>query len=185
MLKHFPSLALADHAAIDPALQQEIEQFLYREAQLLDEREFDQWLALMSDDVHYYMPTRYNPMKRAAGEEFSAPDQAALFDEDKQNLTIRVKRLHTGLAWAEEPPSRTRHMVSNVQIHPTADGAEFEVDCNFMLYRNRLERDVDLFVGARRDLLRKRADDGGWQIARRYIALDQTTVLASNMSIFF
>ena len=185
MLKMFPTVALAEHAPVDPQLQQQVEQFLYHEAQLLDEREFDRWLALMSDDIHYFMPTRYTTTRRAAGEEFSAADQAALFDEDKQNLTIRVRRLHTGMAWAEEPPSRTRHMVSNVQIHPTANADELEVECNFMLYRSRLERDVDIFVGARRDLLRQSDSPAGYQIARRYIALDQTTILAPNMSVFF
>ena len=185
MLSHLPSVALADHAPTTPELQQEIEQFLYVEAQLLDNQEFDQWFELLADDLHYYMPTRYTRTKRASGQEFSSHDEVALFDEDKQSMLTRIRRLHTGMAWAEEPASRTRHMVSNVQIHPTDKDGELEVDCSFMLYRSRLERDVDIFVGGRRDLLRRVETPTGWQIVKRTIALDQATVLASNLSIFF
>ena len=185
MLNHLPSVALTNHAPTTPELQQQIEQFLYVEAQLLDNQEFDQWYELLADDLHYYMPTRYNRTKRAAGQEFSSHDEVALFDEDKQSMLTRIRRLHTGMAWAEEPASRTRHMVSNVQIHPTDNGDELEVDCSFMLYRSRLERDVDIFVGGRRDRIRRVDTPTGWQITNRAVALDQTTILANNLSVFF
>ena len=185
MLNHLPSVALTEHPATTPEMQQQIEQYLYSEAQLLDNHEFDQWFELLAEDLHYYMPTRYNRTKRAAGQEFSSPNEVALFDEDKQSMSTRIRRLHTGMAWAEEPASRTRHMISNVQIHPTANPNEIEVDCCFMLYRSRLERDVDIFVGGRRDLLRQADNKLGWKIVKRAVALDQTTVLASNLSIFF
>ncbi len=185
MLKLIPGSALPNSAPITPELQQDVEQFLYREAALLDNREFDDWYSLLTDDIHYYMPTRYTRTRRETAKEFSQPDEAALFDEDKASMGLRIRRLATGMAWAEEPPSRTRRMVSNVQIYATDSADQYEVECCFMLYRNRLERQTDIYVGARRDLLRRSDNAHGWVIARRVIVLDQGMLLANNMSIFF
>lgn len=185
MLKLIPSRAASGQEPTSPELQQDIEQFLYREAMMLDNREFDDWYALLADDIHYYMPTRYTRGKREMDKELSLPDEAALFDEDKASLGLRIRRLATGMAWAEEPPSRTRHMISNVQIHTTDVDGEYEIECCFMVYRNRLERQTDIFVGARRDILRRSDNAEGWMLARRLMVLDQSTLLANNLSIFF
>jgi len=173
-----------EHQLVEPALQHEIEQFLYLEARILDARKYDDWYELLADDLRYVMPTRYNRLRREADREFSAPNEAALFDEDKASIAMRIRRLHTGMAWAEDPPSRTRHMVSNVSIQPAGPG-EYEVECYYLVYRSRLEREVEMFVGMRRDLLRRANNSAGWQIARRTIILDQTTVMARNLSFFF
>ena len=178
---------MAEHALparVAPELQQEIEQFLYAEAALLDMRDFDTWLTLLADDLHYFMPIRRTLQRRERGLEISAPDEVALFDEDKPSMVVRVRRLHTGMAWAEEPPSRTRHLVSNVRIGQLP-GGEFSVRSYFALHRNRLERDVDLFFGERRDTLRRADNAYAFLIARRTIHLDQATVLAPNLSMFF
>jgi 3-phenylpropionate/cinnamic acid dioxygenase small subunit len=170
---------------VSPALQHEVEQFLYYEARLLDSRKFEEWFGLLADDIHYHLPTRYNRLRREADREFSGPDEAALFDEDKRSLSQRIQRLRTGMAWAEDPPSRTRHLVSNVTIRPTATESEYEVECCYLLYRSRLEREVEIFIGTRTDLLRRMPGRAAWQIARRHIVLDQSTLLARNLSFFF
>jgi 3-phenylpropionate/cinnamic acid dioxygenase small subunit len=170
---------------VEPALQHAIEYFLFYEARLLDDRRFDEWFALLADDIHYHMPTRYNRLRREADREFSAPNEAALFDEDKASIAQRIRRLHTGMAWAEDPPSRTRHLVTNVMIRPAAISGEYEVDCCYMVYRSRLEREIETFVGMRHDVVRRVDSPAGWQIARRTIILDQATLLARNLSFFF
>jgi 3-phenylpropionate/cinnamic acid dioxygenase small subunit len=179
-----PDRAAMSAERVTPELQQEIEQFLYHESRVLDERRYEQWYELLADDLHYFMPTRYNRLRRESDKEFSAPGEAALFDEDKQSIAQRIRRLNTGMAWAEDPPSRTRHMVSNVVIRPRGDG-EYEADCYYLLYRSRLEREVEIFVGMRHDVLRRSANPAGFQIARRTIILDQTVLLARNLSFFF
>jgi 3-phenylpropionate/cinnamic acid dioxygenase small subunit len=179
-----PGRAAMSAHRVTPELQQEIEQFLYHESRVLDERQYEQWYELLADDLHYFMPTRYNRLRRESDREFSAPDEAALFDEDKKSIAQRIRRLNTGMAWAEDPPSRTRHMVSNVVIRPRGDG-EYEIDCYYLLYRSRLEREVEIFVGMRHDVLRRCANPAGFQIARRTIILDQTVLLARNLSFFF
>ena len=111
-------------------LLREIEQFLYREARLLDERRFGEWLDLFTDDVRYWMPvrsTRYPRRSKAIvvldpdrheEEELAKDGELGIFDESKETLCRRVARLDTGMAWAEDPPSRTRHLVSNVEVEP-------------------------------------------------------------------
>jgi 3-phenylpropionate/cinnamic acid dioxygenase small subunit len=165
-------------------LQHEIEQFLYDEAALLDEHRYDEWLALFTDDARYWMPVRANRLRREATKEVSGPRDAAFFDETKAHLQQRIQRLETGMAWAEDPLSRTRHLVTNVRIFPQAETGDLEVQCAFLCYRTRLEREEDLFVGRRTDRLRSADTEAGWQIAARTILLDQSTLLAKNLSTF-
>jgi 3-phenylpropionate/cinnamic acid dioxygenase small subunit len=166
-------------------LQYEIEQFLYQEARMLDERRFEEWIDLFSEDTHYWMPTRSVRYERELHLEHSSRNEAAHFDETKDQLQERVTRIRSGMAWAEEPPSRTRHLVTNVLIEPADEEDEILVLSNLMLYRGRLDRDVDIFVGSREDVLRRSDSEHGWLIARRRIVLEQTLVQAKNLSIFF
>jgi 3-phenylpropionate/cinnamic acid dioxygenase small subunit len=166
----------------------DIESFLYREAELLDERRYEEWLDLFTDDCHYFMPMRRNVPHDAPEREFTREGRDVnWFDEGKDTLTRRVRQILTGIHWAEEPPSRVCHMVSNVQLlkttPPGPTPAEVEVKCRFLIYRNRVETETDFLVGKREDLLRR--IDGGWKIARRKIVLDQNVLLAKNLTVFF
>jgi 3-phenylpropionate/cinnamic acid dioxygenase small subunit len=172
-------------ALVSPELQQEVEQFLFAEAALLDRRAYREWFSLLAPDLRYRMPLRFNREKRERAHEYSQADESCLFDETKASIDLRIKRLETGMAWAEEPPSRTRHMVTNVRIWPNANGTELNVSSYFHLYRSRLERQVDQFLGEREDVLRRADNPYGFVIAAREIRLDQSTVLANNLSVFF
>ena len=166
----------------------EVEEFLYREAELLDERRYEDWLALFTDDCHYWMPMRRNVPRDEPEREFTREGaDVNWFDEGKDTLTRRVKQILTGVHWAEEPPSRICHIVSNVQVlsatPPGPAPAEAAVKSRFLVYRNRVETETDFLVGKREDLLRR--VDGGWRIARRKIVLDQSVLLAKNLTFFF
>jgi 3-phenylpropionate/cinnamic acid dioxygenase small subunit len=87
------------------------------------------------------------------------------------------------MAWAEDPPSRTRHLLANIEIERGDAESELKVYSNFIVYRSRSETEQDFYVGARRDVLR--LCDGTWKIARRKLILDQNVLLAKNVSIFF
>jgi 3-phenylpropionate/cinnamic acid dioxygenase small subunit len=166
-------------------LKEEIEVFLYREAELLDERRYEEWLDLFTEDAHYFMPMRRNVPHDEPEREFTrAGTDVNWFDEGKDTLTRRVKQILTGVHWAEEPPSRICHMVSNVQVARTDSAAgELVVKSRFLVYRNRVETETDFLVGKREDVLRR--VDGGWKIARRKIVLDQNVLLAKNLTVFF
>lgn len=164
-------------------LVRDIEAFLFAEAELLDERRYEDWLDLMTDDVRYWMPMRRNvQFGEQAREETREQQDMSWFDEGKETLSQRVRQILTGVHWAEEPLSRVSHMVSNVQLmNATSD--EVEVKCRFLIYRNRLQDETDFFVGKREDTLRR--VDGAWRIARRKIILDQNVLLAKNLTVFF
>jgi len=173
----------------------EVEQFLYREARLLDDRRFHDWLLLFTDDVRYWMAGRSNRYPKSSKaiaildpdryveDDVTREDELAIFDETKETLTSRVARLDTGMAWAEDPPSRTRHIIANIEVEPGDGESELKVYSNFIVYRSRAETEQDFYVGARRDVLRR--VDGVWKIAHRKMVLDQNVLLAKNVSIFF
>jgi biphenyl 2,3-dioxygenase beta subunit len=163
-------------------LQYEVEQFLYAEAALLDARRYRDWLGLLADDIHYWMPIRRTVASSDIEREFTKPGDMAFFDDDREILEVRVRKLEAGSAWSEDPPSRSRHFVSNVRI-TEIDGDELTIELCFHLYRTRLNTEVDSWVGRREDVLRRHGD--GFRIARRHIFLDQTLVRSTNMSTIF
>ena len=168
---------------MDGELRHQIEDFLYLEAELLDERRLREWLELFTEDAHYWMPVRHNPLERPAElfEELSKPGESYYFNDSKETLRIRVERVYARTAWAEMPPSRTRRLISNVRIKQEG-GGDIEAHSNFIVYRTRMEKDEDFFVGTRKDILRR--VNGDFKIAQRTIILDQAILGAKNISIF-
>jgi 3-phenylpropionate/cinnamic acid dioxygenase small subunit len=167
-------------------LMREIEDFVYAEADLLDERHYMAWLDLFTEDVRYWMPLRKNVASENLAKETTAEDDIAWIDDDKATLTKRVKQLLTGVHWAEEPVSRVSHVVTNVRLAEKAtaiaEGASATVKCRFFVYRNRLETETDLLVGRREDVLRRVG--GALKIARRKILIEQSTLMAKNLTVF-
>ena len=169
-------------------LAHEVGRFLYREADLLDERRYEDWLALFTEDARYWMPMRRNVPHDETEREFTREGaDVNWFDEGKDTLARRVQQILTGIHWAEEPPSRICHMVSNVEIlwaRPAGPSpTEVGVKSRFLVYRNRVETETDFLVGKREDVLRRVED--GWKIARRKVVLDQSVLLAKNLTFFF
>ena len=116
---------------------------------MLDQFRLRDWLNILTDDIRYRIPIRTNrAVPGLSAIEVSESDM--LLDEDKRTLTQRVVRLETGRAWAEEPRSRSRHLVTNVRVRPAARDNEFIATSNFIAYRNRLEVEQDFFVGTER-----------------------------------
>lgn len=168
------------------SLLREIEDFLYAEADLLDERHYLQWLDLLADDIHYWMPLRKNVAFEDLARETTGENDIAWFDDDKATLTKRVKQLLTGIHWAEEPVSRVAHIVSNIRLaEPISrldEGASTTVKSRIFVYRNRLESETDVLVGRREDRLRRVG--GKLLLARRKILIEQSTLLAKNLTVF-
>ena len=153
--------------------------FFYYEAELLDTYKFSEWLALLSPDIQYRMPVRTTQFL-TDGEGFQ---EFEFFSDNLASLTTRVRRLETEFAWAEVPPSRSRHFVSNVIVEEPDDGDGLDVRSSFLVTRTRQDLDYQMFTGVRHDRLLE--VDGGFQIARRTILVDQTVITATNLSILF
>jgi len=172
---------IMDESSCDPGtrLYGRIAEFLYREADLLDSHRYADWFALFAPDIRYDMPVRINEF-RARGDGFR---DIAFFDENYASLRTRVKRLETDSAWAESPPSRTRHFVSNILASPGPQAGEFAVQSSFMITRTRSDQGYQLFTGKREDVLRSEGEH--FKIARRHILVDQTVITNTNLSILF
>jgi len=166
------------------ALKQEVEDFLYMEADLLDQRRFRDWLDLLADDIVYFMPIRRNVKfgQHAERENTRQGEGISWFDEDKWTLTKRVEQILTGVHYAEEPLSRVTHMVSNVRLL-SVDGDHVTVGSRFLVHQNRVEYESYTFIGRRTDILRRNGES--WLIARRELILEQNVLLAKNLSILF
>lgn len=168
----------------------EVEQFYYEEAALLDDGRYADWLDLLDDDLDYWMPTRTNRLRRQQALSVAARGEAAFYDETKESLAWRIRRFDSGMAWAEDPPSRTRHLITNVVVrhvdpveHVGFTEEDLLVSSAFLVYRNRLEREQDVFAGSRMDILRHA--HAQFRIARRTVLLDQNVLLSKNIATFF
>jgi 3-phenylpropionate/cinnamic acid dioxygenase small subunit len=164
----------------------EIEQFYAHEAALLDERRYEEWLGLLHPQLIYRMPIARNVRRDQLKNEYTVPGETAWFDEGYETLAKRVAQIKTGMHWIEEPASRFSRIVANVRVIGSggpAEGAELETESRFLIYQNRLEAEVSLFAGSRRDTLRRL--DGHWRIARREIHLAQSTLLTKALALFF
>jgi phthalate 3,4-dioxygenase subunit beta len=164
----------------DPA-HQAAHQFLVEEAELLDAGDFDAWLALLTDDIRYVMPVR---VTTARGAGFDSLADMGHFDEDMYALRKRVQRLATDHAWTEDPPSRTRHYVTNVRTF-AGDGGSLRVESAMLLFRSRGDtREAELVSCGRDDLLRPDRASGGYRLARREITVDESVLRTQNLAIF-
>ena len=160
----------------------------------MDERRFHEWLELFTDDSRYWMGGRSNRYPKSSKaiaifdpepyleDDLTQGGKSAILDETKETLAGRVARLETGMAWAEDPPSRTRHLIAKLGVKSAEAVSGLKVYYDFV-YRSRAETEQDFHVGTRRDVLRR--VDGALKITGRKLTLDQNVLLAKNVSIFF
>jgi 3-phenylpropionate/cinnamic acid dioxygenase small subunit len=154
--------------------------FLVEEAAILDAREWSRWLDLLTDDVRYVMPVRVTTVIDAG---YDARADMAHFDEDRYALTKRVDRLVTEHAWTEDPPSRTRHLVTNVRTFEAPGTDEVHVQSTVLLFRSRGDdREPEYVCASRRDVLRTVGDRH--LLAAREITVDESVLRTQNLAIF-
>lgn len=175
-----------------PELLARVNQFYFREARLLDERCYQQWLVLLSPQVEYRVPARHVPqldnnqreteafLNRV--QEFNTENEPLIRDEKHLHLMIRVMRSLKMIAWTENPPARTRRFVSNIEIMAEKDGV-LEVFSNTLLYYSRHEHQEHLYSYQRKDRLEKHPED--FRILRREVLLDSVVIPAPSAGLFF
>ena len=159
-----------------------LESFFYEEADLWDERRYVEWLELLHEDLEYVVPLRRNVHSQAAGGEFTQAGRDVLwFDEGKETIGQRVQQLGTGSHWSEEPVSRVSHLITNIRVL-SAQEFTIESSCRFLIYRNRMDTETDIFTGRRLDTLQ--SVDGRWLLRKRVAHLDQSVLLGKNLTFF-
>jgi len=143
-----------DHCSVSAELLLEIQQFLYREARLLDNEQYDEWLELLTDDIHYWVPgvqARYRK------------DEAKFSSE-------RMAYFHF-------------HLIGNIEVLPTEDSNEWTVHSVILNHRHRTEDD-EMELKARRVDTIRRNSEGLLQLARRKVILQETVLQAKNINTF-
>jgi len=171
---------MAVAAMMDERMEAACTRFLFREAELLDRRMFDDWLGLLDSAIDYRIPVRTTRLAQDGGG-FSAV--AHFMKEDLGTLTLRVRRLDSDYAWAENPPTRTRRLVTNVRVSEmeTADGRA--VTSNFAVYCYRGDNPTPVILtGERQDVLS--GPVGALRLRRRLVLLDSTVLGMESLSIF-
>jgi 3-phenylpropionate/cinnamic acid dioxygenase small subunit len=161
----------------------EVEDFLVREAELLDQHNYNEWLNLLTEDINYWAPSVESvDERRQTYNRTSSLTGMAFFQDTKATLKMRIDRLAVGGAWAEIPPSRTCHYITNIFIEMD-NGTEITVKSKFFVFRSRLEAEEDTYYGNRRDVLRM--EDGNLKLADRKIFLAQAVLKSRSISTFF
>ncbi len=172
------------------ALQAEVADVLSTEAHLLDDRQYNEWLDFLAEDIVYFVPMQRNVEVGTHAERETTREGKDMhwFEDDKWTLTKRVEQILTGVHWAEEPYSRVTHLTTNTQIvtaEPSVDDATIvEARSRFIVYQNRVEYEEYYFVGKRTDTLRRVDTEIGWELVRRDVTLDQNVLLAKNLTVF-
>jgi 3-phenylpropionate/cinnamic acid dioxygenase small subunit len=148
----------------------EAEDLLYREARLLDDLRHQEWLAMLDENATYWIPCN--------GDGTDPNREISLVFDDKHRLTDRIGRLQSGLAHAQNPPSKTRRLVSNVQIeNATEDTAT--ILSGFILYELRRGKER-VFAG--RYEHRLHLVDGTWKIASKKVVLINNDEVIDNLT---
>ncbi len=168
---------------VSAQVEREIQHFYYWEARLQHLGEHRAWLETLVDrEVHYWMPVfevRFRKDRRPG----PTPDDPAIYNDGYDDLDHRIRRLESGMVWMEDPPTRIRFFVTNIEAFEADSPNCYQVFSNVHVYRNRRQREETITVGGREDVLR-RAADGQLRIYRRKIVLDQRVVLDKNLNFF-
>lgn len=161
----------------------EISQLLYREARLLDDSLFEEWLEWLSPTIRYWMPLRFVKRATERDEEFTAMGaQLAYLDEDLESMTMRVKKIRHRMSWSDNPLSRTVHAITNIEVLSYTD-EECAVRSVTTVRRSRFSHYEDQWVAIREDRLKK--SFSGWQLDERKIFYPNAVLESSNLSVFF
>ena len=148
--------------ALDLDLLKEVEQFIYREARLQDERRYDDWEALWTDDAIYWVP--------ANGADIDPTKKMSILFDNRARIATRIKQLHTGKRHSQTPPSDLRRLVSNVELvepHPELPD-DIAAGANFLVVEGR-ERGTTFWAGRSEYVLRR--VDGELRMARKKVVL--------------
>lgn len=162
-------------------LLRDVEQFLYREARLLDEQRYDDWFALMTEDFSYWVPVAQSRYRKDPTGTW-APKRMAHFDDTLPELKLRAARWKEATAWSEDPPTRHAHYVTNIEVEAAEKPGEWLARSLVISLRNRNEDEEDWLGGRREDLLRETPD--GLRLASRRVFLTQSVLMSKNFNTF-
>lgn len=159
-----------------------VTQTLHREARLLDDEDFDGWLAMLGEDVRYRLELKSRRFRADRSPPLPV-GSGVIFNEDLGRLKLRVDRLRSGFVWAEDPPNFIRRAVSNVEVLTSESENEVQVHSVLVMHRNRIDGTTRLLTAGRTDIWRN--EGSNWLLTSREIVLDHSVLPDSNLNAFF
>ena len=157
-------------------------QTVYREARMLDDENYVDWVKMLADDLLYHMPGIETRYRRDKTDQVNDLTRMAYYNDNLEEIKKRLSRLETGTAWSEDPATRYTHIITNVEVEMTEKEGEYQVFSNFYAYRNRNEREEDSLIGNRVDIWREAG--AAFQLVKRRIILKHNVLLSKNLNIF-
>ena len=148
---------------LDTDLLRQVEQFLFLEARLADEGDYDGWEALWTDDGVYWIP--------ANGDDIDPATQMSILFDNRSRIALRIRQLKSDKRHAQNPRSRLRRLLANIEVldpGPAEAGGDVAVGANFLIYESR-QRGTTIWGG--RAEYRLRRTDGGWRMAHKKVML--------------
>ncbi len=154
------------------------------EARLLDCENYEAWIDLMDEDIRYIAPMPKRVFRESKDKQSEDEFHAHIFDDTKEILQMRIKRLTSGMVWCENPKNPSRHIVSNVEVF-LIDGQpeQRKVLSVLSLFRSRQNGEQKIFAASRSDIWR--IVEANWLLLRREIEFDFSVVRDSNLNILF
>ena len=149
----------------------QVEQFLYREARLMDEHAYDDWLALWAVDALYWVPVNRD--------DIDSTREISIIYADRRRMEDMIARLKGGAAYAQDPPSRMRRIVANVEIEDESEDGGIVVCANFLLTELRRHRQTT-FAG--RTIHKLRPEQGSFKIVSKKVELLNNDEVIGNLS---
>jgi benzoate/toluate 1,2-dioxygenase subunit beta len=172
MNKDEPSAGVA---AMSEATRREIEAFLYLEARLADESRYAEWEALVTDDMHYWVP------KGAA--DYDPATRLSYINDNRARLATRIRQLQTGLRHSQRPPSPMRRIISNIEVIAADEAAgKFIVGSNFVVYEVAAQATSELRIWAGRVAHHLRRVDGRLRMSEKIVELVTGSLPQPNMT---
>lgn len=163
------------------------ERFLYREADLLDNRQYEEWLEMLHANLVYFMPIQRNARHSELSEREATKEGVDIswFEEGKWTLAKRIEQIRTGVHWAEEPVSRMAHLVSNIyvtSVNEVEEDLEIEVSSRILVRQNRNQYENMMLAARRKDVLSRSSD--GWKLRLREITLTENVLTVKMLTTF-
>ncbi|MDH3680143.1 MAG: aromatic-ring-hydroxylating dioxygenase subunit beta [Acidimicrobiia bacterium] len=158
---------------VDADTRREIEDFLYHEARLADESRYEEWEALVTDDIHYWVPY--------GSGDYEPGTRVSFLNDNRTRLATRIRQLMSGVRYSQVPKSPMRRMISNIQILDV-DGDEYTVGSNFVIYEHAVQATNDIHTWAGRATHRIRRTDDGLRIAAKKVELVNATEALPNLT---
>lgn len=146
-------------AVVAVTLHRQVEQFIYREARLQDEHDYEGWEALWADEAIYWVP--------ANGDDIDPEAQMSIIYDNRSRIGVRVRQLMTGKRYTQEPKSSIRHLITNIEVTDQS-GGQIEAGCNVLVYESSLRGET---IWAARTTYHLRRTDAGILMTRKKVAL--------------